>query len=380
VNVIPIDVASLGSSQEDGVYEFLYRLWEQHDYFEMRTQVIEDRPKTQTERLSRAMIHYQTGQVESARQYVDEMYDHGIEALQYMESLPGFLWLNVSIHDKLDDWGGLVATERGIRTLFQNLARSAPAEVVQMLRMSYFATLALAYVRHGDIAGAKQRIALATATDCTDTAHMSLQIMNANAQTTKALIDLVSWAERPESTEVLLDADKALDDALRKFDAHGRLGKDDESHHLGRYFGTRVFVDAALIETHQRDVSIDTILKNARRAHTPADRRPIFGRIAGKYCEAYAHLLAAARSPDGTSAAVARTSVELATDVLSASAGQATVWTKASLLLEYAKAFVAGASPPSQDALGPVIAGAPTAIREQIQRMGSRRWIGLPLN
>jgi hypothetical protein len=247
--------------------------------------------------------------------------------------------------------------------MFGRLDGTAPPEAVQMMKMSYFATLALAYVRHGDLTGAKERIAIALSAHCTDTAHPSLQIMNANALTTKAIIDLALWAEAPASIGLLAEADRALDDSKRIFSVHGQLGMKSESHHLGRYFGTRAFVDAALLESRQRDVPLDTLFENARRAHSPADRRPIFGQIAGKYCEAYAYFLSAELATGGFSTAAQR-AIELGKEIIEVSEAAA------SLLIEHASALIAGSLMPSEEVLATILAVAPPVVQGQFHEWG----------
>jgi hypothetical protein len=231
-----------------------------------------------------------------------------------------------------------------------------------------------------DLAGAREKIAAALAFGCTDTAHPSLQIINANALTTKALVDLVSWAEDPASVDFLATADRALVDAQRIFATYGKLALKDESHHLGRYFGTRAFADSALLESGQRDVPLDAILQNARRAHSPADRRPAFGQIAGKYCEAYVHFLNAERSTGDLAIGAAQKAIEMGNEILTLSGCSSGVKIRAALLVEYASAIATGVGTPPPEALARIMEKPASPVREQLSRVGPRRWLGLPLN
>ena len=378
IDVIAIELASFAPTVEEAVCAFLYRLWEQHDYFETRTQMIDGEPKTQIERLHRAILHQQAGHTHLAKELLEKIYKDGLFEIKEVSYLPSFQWLNISVHDKLNDWQGLLATERQILSIFASLERGNPAEVIQMIRMAYFSTLSLAYLKHGHLNEAADRIQMAISQPCTDTAHPSLQIIYANALTTRALVSLYFWAENNEPIDVLLNTVPQLDAAWNLFCEHGKVGLADESHHIGRYFGTRAYVESHLLLKGVGRADISEIKDLSRRAHTPAARRPISGQVAGKYCEAYINFVAI-KMGFGDRISEAEKTKQLCSEISPQTSRNGFVDVKVNLLLAYVTALIAGGDP-SQSNIDRIFASADFSVAEQARRTGYSTWIGLPLN
>ncbi|MFV2057767.1 MAG: hypothetical protein ACC707_14975, partial [Thiohalomonadales bacterium] len=152
------------------------------------------------------------------------------------------------------------------------------------------ASMAISCLKSGNYEEAIKRAQESIDWSCTNTAHESLKIIHANALVTYALCNVYLFREGIENiSEPLSLAEENLRNADKVF-----TNIKEKSHHLGRYFGTLVFLKIARFDQVGNGLNLDaseqsSLLKNATLTHSPIEFRTKFGRAAGLYCEAFCH-------------------------------------------------------------------------------------------
>jgi len=290
-DVTPIDLEADESQYNEKVCDFLYRLWEQNKYYGAYTEIIEKAPESAEESLAHAMTLRQNNQLAQARKHLKTIYENGVEMLP-ISQLPALLWLIVSIEDKREEWSRLEDTdEQFIKPLLTKIEGTTNSRMVSSLKAVYYSALAIAFCRAGDYKKAFDYLMAAGDWRCTNTADRGYQIVTANQLTAYALVLLHCSTERSDKISLLKAAQSRLEEAWLLFEKHGQIDTENESHHLGRFYGTMVFVTIACLEAKiEQDYDKDILLENARRAHSgPEGNRTRFGRVAGLYCEAVCH-------------------------------------------------------------------------------------------
>lgn len=291
-DVTPIDLQADEGNYDERVCDFLYRLWEQNKYYGTYTHFIEKSPTTAEEMLAHAITLRQNNQLEKAKKHLAALFIVGVETLP-LNHLPALLWLVVSIEDKREEWSGLEYTnEQVIKPLLAKIERNTSAKMAASIKAVYYTALAIAFCRAGDYKKAFDHLTAAGDWRCTNTADRDYQIVTANQLTAHALVLLHrSTTEQLDKKVLLKAAQKMLDEAWPLFERHGQLDMENESHHLGRFYGTKAFVTIACFEA-KLETNFDKVelLRNANRAHNSSKgHRTSFGRVAGLYCEAVCH-------------------------------------------------------------------------------------------
>ncbi len=297
INVHPVLVAGDGEDFEAGVRHLLFRLWEQQHDHGTYTQLLEREQSHPLALLNRAIVCKQNGDTDGAHALLKELFKGDLDEIMHLDSLPNFLWLTVSVHDKREDWRKLrELDEETIDGIFNKLRGKIPDSIHRALQAEYQASMAIALLREGSYEEALARSEIAIGSTCTSTASRALQILSANTYVTHAIALLGMWRLDERKAETIERAKEDLVRAREIFDLHGDMGTPHESHYLGLYFGTRAFVDLADLESgpvHETDYL--KILGSSNRAHSPEKRRTGFGFVAGLYCDAYCHYRAAER-------------------------------------------------------------------------------------
>jgi hypothetical protein len=295
VKVKPILVCTDGDNYEDAVCEFLYRLWEQRDDLSIYTRIIEKSKPTPKEKLEQAIMKRQTRDLEGAEILLDSLFRNGFEEFLSLDHVSSFLWLNVSVLDKLEKWDELRNFDSRTATpIFARLKKGVPTEIYDALLSAYKASMAIAFVRSGDFEEALECAEVAIKWKCTNTADSGLQILKANCHVSHAIALLGCMRMGQRGRDVLEIANQDMKTAWNILKKHGCPDTNKESHHLGRYFGTQAFLDIASWdfkdggEDMKKD-DVNRILGYAKKSYESRGNRTGFGKVAGCYCEAYCY-------------------------------------------------------------------------------------------
>jgi hypothetical protein len=274
------------------VCEFLFAIWERSNHHLAFSAPIELRKQSLSERLRFAMQQRQQGFLNEVKPTLQKLTTDILETAPIdLQLLPGLLWLNVSLYDKLEDWGTLRMLDANkFQPVLDKLEASVPPRVLASIRSGYDSTIAVALIRQGDFVEAKRRLDRSINSPSTENADSSLQIVFAAALTARAISCLGLWTEYSSGGH-LETASEDLDRAWTLFKAHGGLGTQNESHHLGRFFGTSALVKLAkreLLPPSDQELVVNTekILEEATQAHAGTNRTT-YGKIAGRWCHAF---------------------------------------------------------------------------------------------
>lgn len=300
-DIEPIDLEANEHNYDKKVCDFLYRLWEQNEYYGTYTKIIEKAPATVEESLEHAITLRQNNQLMQAKQLLQTLYKYGIANLPFRQ-LPAFLWLVVSIEDKREEWGFLEHTnDLIINPLLKKIESTTSAKIAESLKAVYNSSLAIAFCRAGDYDKAFKCLTEAGIWRCTNTADRGYQLVTANLLTAHALVLLhlsTDETRQNDKEKHLKSALESLDAAWELFKQHGQLNKEDESHHLGRFYGTKVFLTITCIKAGLVDCDNNDLINYASHAHSPMKNRTKFGNVAGLYCEAVCYYWLANRVQD----------------------------------------------------------------------------------
>jgi len=291
-----IDLNVDGESFDEKVCDFLYRLWEHNNYYGTHTKIKDIALATAEERLAHAITLRQNNQLDKAATHLNTLYkDIGKLPFNQLSSL---LWVIVSVEDKREEWSFMeITNDRYIEPYLEEIKNKTNAKIANSFKAVYYSALALAFCRAGDYKKALIYLKKTGNWRCTNTADRNHQIVTANLLTEHALVLLHRSTEQVNKKQSLLEARRKLEEAWLLFKDYGQLDRNDESHHLGRFYGTQVFVSIACDEA-RLEVDIALLSDCAKRAHNDGRNRTSFGQVVGLYCEAVYHYWLAKRTGD----------------------------------------------------------------------------------
>jgi len=278
------EVAEVGKAHVD----FLQRLWEQREPYAVFTRMTEVQPRTPGEFLERAIAARRDGQLqESARLLEAVMGRSDIEWRDHVGLVPALGQLTVSLHDKLEDWDRIRGLDSLVfEPLFRRLRLVLPDAVHDALVGNYEASVAIAFMRAMDLEGAWRRIERSLVFDPSSTAGADLQIARANILTTRAMIQVARECYGLNAETRLGEARNDLKRAAAIYRRFSAPTTADEAHHVGRFYGARAFLGLACRGRDGGRARRKAVLEDSRRSHDGVNRTR-WGRVAGRYCEAY---------------------------------------------------------------------------------------------
>lgn len=290
LNVIPIYLECNPDKITEKLTEFLYQLWEQLDCYSNLTNMLEISKELPIEEsIQRAISLRRENETEKAKEVLNEIINRpGINWAQYLNIIPNILWLYVSIYDKLEEWKDLRIIENNrIIALLNDLSRNLPENIFKTIFCTYQGSMAIAMLRSFDLDEANQRYEKSESLYLTESSPLSLQIYKANIYAIGAIIKY-SFYIRDNKKGLLNLAINDLNKAKKLFS-----GSDSECHHIGRFYGISAFIGTSKTNPDKKN-----ILENSKLSHHGKNRTH-YGKIAGKYCDAYCHFWVAMRDKEG---------------------------------------------------------------------------------
>ncbi len=283
----PISVGS-ESRYQDSV-GFLGEVWEsriQNIAFEspLKREIL-----SVDEFLKLGTVHKQGNNLSKAQKVLDDL-DEMLEGrFPELRSLPSYLWLNVSVKDKAEEWAKLDGFNDRIKIMLKTWAESLPARVFHSIRFGYESAFAISLIRQGRYPEADRILEDGEAYPPSSHADSSLQIVYADLLVTLALnkyCQAVVDLELPlpagvNGREDLNKAGEYLTRALEIFTKYGRIGSDKEVHHMGRFFGTSALIESLSISSSR----VGRVLSVAEKAlgGSAQSNRTAYGAIAGRF-------------------------------------------------------------------------------------------------
>jgi len=312
-NIMPIVLKKNNYEFDDAVCEFLYRLWETKGNSGIYTKLVEKEKYPPHKKLKLAISFRQLNNLSEADRLLKDLRSNKqyLADLECLDLVDSYLWLNVSVLDKMEKWDKLIdEDETHIAALFSGLKENLPVQIYMHLRTCYQASMAIAFLRKGDRNEALKRAQESIKWFCTETADISLKIIHANANAyayvSHALCCVYIWRLDKGDSELVRQAIGSLEKSRKLLasiiDENGSNG----CHHLGRYYGAMVFTQIAQYDELRKkgvglnEISIDeeTLTGNSYNSHSPHEERTKFGRIAGLYCEAFSRYWLARNNGD----------------------------------------------------------------------------------
>jgi hypothetical protein len=248
--------------------------------------VDDDDPRTLLQRAQLSKAH---GRYEEAKRLHDKLVTRPIEWDRCADLFIDLVYFSVSLLDKLEEWQELDGLERQLfNPVFEKLRSIVSAKAFAAMTTMYEASMALSLLRQMRTEEALRRIQSAVADPPELDDDPSYNLLYANALVMRVLIHHANYIYGEGPSELLQIARADLTAAERIYRKYAKMGKAEEFHHLGRFYGARAFVLVA--ERRAKDENLSSVaerlLEDGRRAHEGASRRG-YGRIAGKYCHAY---------------------------------------------------------------------------------------------
>ena len=234
--------------------------------------------------LSTAILERKRGDFKSARSSFELLWNKRWDIVQQTKLLPAFLWLFVSLHDKLEEWATLSRREPLIDELLDEFRKSAPEAIYLAIEAGYRHTLAHAYLRGLRFDDAKKNINLACRWQPGDYAPAEHHVLHANVLTAKAILSYSDWCVHGDhrDPQLLKEAENLLRAAGKLYGRYANENQEGESHHLGRFHGAWAFIWSAKGK-HPRAIQEATKSINPARPETRSE----FGKVAALYCHAF---------------------------------------------------------------------------------------------
>ena len=311
LRITPIFLDCKSADEKDeALADFLRRLWEQTHEFADFTKMLEVEFESPEKMLMRAMVNRQELDFEGAKRLHDRLLDENkIQWNNYVNLLPGFVWLSISLYDKMELWEEL---ENKIlpffNRIFKTLKGQVPNFIYEAIECNFYGHYALAKLRSGNFNVAEESILKALKWEITDSAHRELQIMFANLHVVRAIINISRVQLYGLNSSKLIEAEEEMEVARIRYGKYGKEGSKDESHHLGRYYGTLAYLLIAKFNKGLDNyLNADKLQKYSFKAHTSKlyvnqdhntkivkeKNRTQYGRLAGLYCDALSHFILA---------------------------------------------------------------------------------------
>ncbi len=286
MGVKPIYLTTVAGDRQAAVTDFLHRLWEQRPGHAEFVWLHSRKSTNLKEVLDQALELKENGKLQDAHRLLSVLDGQGIDWAAEGTLAETFLYLAISVRDKLEVWEELQILDKTLfPSILAGLRRVSPGRVYDSICGIYQGSMALAMLRAGELEDAAGRIDEALHRMPTSTAGSELQIQYANLLVTRAMINLSMWARCPESIDSLAPASSDIDAAGLILGQHGGEGKARETHHLGRFHGASAFLSVAgypVLDGALRE----KILRHSQQSHD-GSQRTSFGRIAGLYCDAF---------------------------------------------------------------------------------------------
>lgn len=238
--------------------------------------------------LESALEKKQNGDYQTAKELHLKLIQSDIDWGKHVDLFVDQLYFSISLHDKLEEWNELHHLERLVFIPnFSKVEKVISTEAYRTIRSMYQSSMALALLRQAKLEDALERIEDALERKPGSKGDPGAWILYANALTTRAIIKHAFWSYRDQKRLFILNAQQDLKEAELIYKKHAKMGKQDEFHHLGRFYGTRSFLRiAAWIGDIPDELNKDKLLNDAIRAHQ-GKNRTAYGRIAGSYCDAF---------------------------------------------------------------------------------------------
>jgi hypothetical protein len=282
LNVEPIYLDCDKNNYTNKLSTFLYELWEYRDYYSTLTKKLANSDNISIEDTTNNVIIYKEYDTQKAEKGLNDIFAVLVDKLKinnldgYINIIPIILWLYVNFYDKRERWDDLLFLEEDtISPILSSLKNRIPEYIYRSVKCSYEGNMANAMLRSLDFEKAKERFEISNELKTTPTTPESLKIIKANIVTVGAIIDYTNSAMKGLCiTDKAADKLKEADEIYKEF---------EDCPHLGRFHGI-----SALIETLSESPNYDKVLYHSNLSHTGSNRTK-YGKIAGKYCDAYCH-------------------------------------------------------------------------------------------
>jgi hypothetical protein len=239
--------------------------------------------------LEEAMKKKQVGDYAAAKELLLKLIQLGIDWNTYIDLFVDLLYFSISTYDKLEEWTELDHLEKYyVIPTSERIRKIITDDAHRIIRMEYQSQMALVMLRQTRLDEALIRIDEALEHTPDNNEKDSIQILYANALTTRTLINYSKWAYKNGSIELVDDALRDLNLAENLYRKFAKMEQTDELHHLGRYYGISSFLKiATLKKDFQYEIKKKEILNLS--SHSFNGNRTAYGKIAGMYCDAYCH-------------------------------------------------------------------------------------------
>ena len=237
--------------------------------------------------LEQAMEKKQSGDYQAAKEYHELLLTEGVDWTKDIGLFVDQLYFSVSLYDKMEEWDSLNHLDKFfLIPEIKKVERILAPEAHAVIRGAYNSSMALSFLRQANLNVAYERINDAVSDLSRIDRGAAEHILYANALTARAAIQQTKWEFCRDDGEILVRAEADLDCAETIYREYAGLGQSEDFHHVGRYYGTRAFVDLSRRSAVQGfTMNRDAVLANAQGAHE-GKNRTAYGRVAGRYCHA----------------------------------------------------------------------------------------------
>lgn len=296
VNVIPLKLSE-GQNIGKRLRQWLLELWdkiiseESYDLY-LSTVPVELPYEIQ---ISLAVQIYNNGDYSKANRLFQGLFNHN-EAGRYWRKRPELFgqvsYYSIKTLDKLNDWHNLEIMRQKILEKLRGLKSLYGDDIVMLVENQMNASVGTALMRSCQYKKAYD--IFKESLDAQPVGYLEreyTEALIADRHTSLASICLCRalLARADDADTIHEEAQVAFLEAKKIYDKHKLRTPDRDDHYLGRFYGTKVFLQIALDKINIRLIE-DTgkLFEDGILAHT-GNRKP-YGRIAGKYCHGVAHL------------------------------------------------------------------------------------------
>ena len=281
MNVTPIYLG-----EKCTIEDFLHRLWEQIDHYSNHTKIIEkNRKLTLEETINRIGYYNQEHRSKDALKLLNKTLKNVDALLESFHLVPTILWYLVSIYDKREEWDKLVNEEKDFFERLLNKNRpDIPDKIFNTISCVHNATMGMASYRAFNLDEALNRFQRSNKIETNDASPVSLIAHKANILTFGAMVQysfvFKKHKKKPFWIKSAIKSIKAAESLFTSLE-------EESCHFIGRFHAIKALISLVNMESDGFvEQTSKQILIDAEMAHNHANRTK-FGKIAGKYCEAF---------------------------------------------------------------------------------------------
>ena len=294
VNIVPL-ISEKDKNGGKPLEDFLIRIWQQATDFRIYLDVPQELPKPYSNKLVSAIEIYRRGEFKAAKEHFSLIEEDNNIGINIWRSDPGALaqysYFYLKTFDKLNDWLGFKDKYKLIDSILNQTKDCVPEFMMNSLEALILSARGLAEIRALEL-----DVALKTMTNSIEKLekyedlvserefllHADRHVILAQLHIYKAYFKAENKHEELNAAQKLIEKSEILYRSNNAFD------ENKEVHYVGRYYGTKVFLEIAEVRTGKKDYKEVARAFDiwAKKSYTPERNRPPYGIVVGKYCEA----------------------------------------------------------------------------------------------